>query len=52
MNMTTSTMITMITIAPKLMNMGCSSRVSAAQDGVPDPVEPAARIQAARRDVS
>jgi hypothetical protein len=32
-NRTTSTMITMITIAPKLMNMGCSSCVCGAQDG-------------------
>ena len=32
-NRTTSTMITMITIAPKLMNMGCSSGVWWAQDG-------------------
>jgi hypothetical protein len=37
-------MITMITMAPVLMNMGCSSGVWAAI--------PAARIQAARRDVS
>ena len=34
-NRTASTMITMITIAPKLINMGYSSRMRGAQDGEP-----------------
>ena len=33
-------MITMITMAPKLINMGCSSGVWGLKQGVPDPAEP------------